>query len=142
LCHLIVLPIYLVLLISVSLSTSNFSNIDQNGTQEKSINSTQTNSPAYEDEKELDIQALKFQVEQLRNEKQDLESTRETYQQRLGELERDMADLKDENDRLTKENAELKEKQERVEALGGINELEEDQKRLEKLGGLDQIEEE
>ncbi|KAG9555093.1 hypothetical protein KCU71_g3785, partial [Aureobasidium melanogenum] len=100
------------------------------------------NSPALEDEKELEISALESQVEQLRSEKQDLESTRETDQQRLGELERDMANLKDENDRLTKENAELKEEQEKVEALGGINELEEEQKRLEELGGLDQLEEE
>ncbi|KAH0145036.1 hypothetical protein KCU67_g12814, partial [Aureobasidium melanogenum] len=100
------------------------------------------NSPALEDEKELEISALESQAEQLRSEKQDLESTRETDQQRLGEFEREIADLKDENDRLTKENAELKEKQERVEALGGINELEEDQKRLEELRGLDQIEEE
>lgn len=100
------------------------------------------NSPALEDEKELEISALGSQVEQLRSEKQDLESTRETDQQRLGELERDMADLKDENDRLTKENAELEEEQERVQALGGIDELEEEQKRLEELGGLDQLEEE
>lgn len=62
--------------------------------QRINVEDSARNSPALEDEKDLEIRALKSQAEQLQNEKQDLQNEnqelefkRETDQQKLAELE-------------------------------------------------------